>query len=156
MHFFFMRVLVASAALCLAFAPSVYAQSVNVIQPIRFGTWYITNNSSQHEVTVNTDDTSSHSPQLVPVRPPQKGIYQLTGLPISTPVTSINVTQGQALSGMGSEVITMNDFQVEADSSTDPSGALALTLGATARTSGSGFGYGRGMFTGLINVEINY
>lgn len=137
-------------------APQSLAQSVNVLQPIRFGSWLITNNAGAYSITINTDGSSSHSPQLVMIRPPQKGIYEFTGLPVSTTFNSLDVTQNQALSNGGGEVFIMKDFQVDAPTSTDASGHLPLVLGATVETSGNGGSYGNGEFTGQINVEINY
>jgi len=155
MHFFFMRLLVL-AGLFLAFAAPAHAVTVNTTQAINFGTWFIPGNAGAYSVTINTDGSSSNSPQLVRVRSPQKGIYVLGDLPINTVINSLDFSQGQALTTAGGEVFTMTSFQSDSPLVTDGVGDLPLVLGATVETSGNGSGYGRGVFTGQINVEINY
>lgn len=137
-------------------AAPAHAATATVTQALNFGKWFITSNAGDYTVTINTDGSHSHAPELVMISPPQKGIYDIGGLAISTAITSIVVTQTQALTTGGGEILNMDSFQVDALPATDGAGHLALTLGATAHTSGGGGGYGNNIYTGQLDIQINY
>jgi hypothetical protein len=127
---------------------------VNELQPLDFGRWIITANNAQHSIILNTNGSYSSSPALVMLDPPSEGIYQITELPAFAEIISVDVTMTQSLQGGGSEDFTLQDFQVIAPDA-DGAGETTITLGATARTSGSGNDYDDSVYNGTLELDIN-
>lgn len=123
-------------------------------QPLTFGTWAVTNNSSSHSITVETNGSYTHSPDLLMITPPQEGVYQITGLPSEAAINSVTVTMTQALEFGGSEDFTMDDFDTIAPNA-DINGETVITLGATAYTSGNSNPYSDGSYSGELSIQIN-
>ncbi len=125
-------------------------------QPLNFGTWAITNNVGFKLITVNPDGSFSSSPGIINIIvAPTQGIYRVDSLPPSTAILSINATELAPLTG-GNQDFTLTAFQVVHDPVTNVSGEVNITLGATARTTGTGVPYDDAVYTGTIQLEINY
>lgn len=126
------------------------------IQPLDFGEWAITNNTAINHITVNPDGSFSSSPSLINIiQPPQEGLYRVDSLPPSTAILSVNVTMIAPLTG-GNQPFTMDTFQVIHDPMTNVSGEVNITLGASAKTNGSTVPYDDAVYTGTLQLEINY
>lgn len=143
--------------ICAALLSSgaVFAQTeLFETQALEFGEWVITDNSTSHSITVETDGSYTHSPDLIMLDPPQQGIYQITGLPNNAIINSVTVIMTQPLEGGGSESFTMDDFDAIAPNA-DVNGETVVTLGATAYTSGNNNAYGDGDYSGELSLQIN-
>jgi hypothetical protein len=126
------------------------------IQALDLGSWFIPNNSGVYTITINTDGTSSHSPELTKVKGPTKGIYDIGDLPVSTTILSIDVAQNTPMT-FGGSTFTLGSFQTSTNApATDGAGRVTLTLGLTASTSGNGTPYPDGTYSGLVDVTINF
>ena len=148
---FFFALLVAFG---LISAPAARSAIIE-IQPLDFGEWAITNNTALNYITVQTNGTVSNSPSLINIiRPPQQGIYRVDGLPAFATINSINVTMVDPLQG-GNQPLTMDSFQV-IFTPVNGAGETTITLGATARTNGSGQPYDDAVYNGTLQLEINY
>lgn len=144
---------VCALALCLAGASPVRAD-ISVIQALDFGEWVVTNNAAPRSVSVATDGSYNHAPQLIMLNPPQEGIYLIDGLPPGGTINSIDVTMIQPMQH-GGQSFTMDNFDtVAADPDID--GETTLTLGARASTGGGGGGYPDGTYNGQLLITINF
>jgi hypothetical protein len=142
------------AAMFMTYAGTSYAD-IDEVQQLRFGTWSITNNSSVHSITVNTDGSySADTPLLVMISPPQEGIYSVDGLPPNTSFPSVDVTMTQPMTGTGGPDFIVDDFTTFMPDS-NGAGETTLTLGATAKTSGTNQGYEDDTYEGELNIDIN-
>lgn len=143
--------------LCAGLVWSSAARSaITEIQPLDFGQWAITNNTGFKTITVNPNGSFSNSPGLVNiVRPPQQGVYRVDGLPPFTAVASVNVTMIDPMHG-GNQVFTLESFQVVYDPTTNSSGEVNITLGATAKTTGTGVPYDDAVYNGTLQLDINW
>ena len=140
----------------LLFVVAAPAQAdITELQKLRFGTWSITNNNSPHSITVAPNGSyNKSSSALIMISPPQPGLYRVTGLPPFTAVGSVNITMNQPMqSGVGPNFILENF--TTAIPNTDAAGDTTLTLGATAKTSGTSQGYGDDTYAGELHIEIN-
>lgn len=153
MHFF-RALLILMACLCASFA---YADDVVVIQPLRFGTWYIPGNNAVYSVDIQTDGSYSNSPQLTMIEPPTEGIFDIGDLPVNTAINSLDVTENTPLEFSGS-VFDMDDFETASSGVTDSNGRVTVTVGATASTTGGGGSYPSGEYTGSLdlNFDVNF
>ena len=134
---------------------SAYANIIE-IQPLDFGQWAITNNSGIKYITIQPDGSVTHSPELVNFnKTPQQGVYRVDGLPPSTAINAVNVNMIDPLQG-GNQVFTMNNFQVVYDPVSNISGEINITLGATARTTGTGVPYDDAVYNGTLQLDIYY
>jgi hypothetical protein len=130
--------------------------AITEIQPLDFGQWAITNNTGFKTITVNPNGSFSNSTGLVNiVRPPQQGIYRVDGLPPFTAVASVNVTMIDPMQG-GNQDFTLESFQVVYDPTTNSSGEVNITLGATAKTTGTGVPYDDAVYNGTLQLDINW
>jgi hypothetical protein len=130
--------------------------AITEIQPLNFGQWAITNNTGFKVITVNPNGSFSNSPGLFNiVFTPTQGIYRVDSLPPFTTINSVNATMLVPMTG-GNQNFTLDTFQVIHDPSTNASGEVNITLGATARTTGTGVPYDDATYTGTIQLEINY
>lgn len=133
---------------------AVYA-GVSVVQPLQFGSFVVKSNDAQYDIVVNTDGSYSFDPDgYIEISPPQEGIFDIDGLPANSVINSIVITQTTALSGAGGS-FQMLSFQ-EIHTNTDGSGVATVTIGATARSSGSGIAYADDTYGGELLVEINF
>jgi hypothetical protein len=127
---------------------------ITEIQRLNFGRWVITNNSSQHAITVDINGSvSASSNALIMLEAPEPGMYRVTDLPAFTSIGSVNVTMTQPMGGGGAAFI-LDDFQT-AIPATNADGETTLTLGATAKTSGNNQSYQDTTHSGELLIEIN-
>ncbi len=143
--------------LCFAFTATTPATAgVTVIQEISFGSFVVKNNDAQHTITINPGGTYSFSPAgFLEILPPQQGIYDIDGLPVSTAITSVTVTQHQPLAGSG-ENFQIIDFQEVHPATTDGTGVARIRIGATAQSSGNGNPYADQTLNGKIDIQVNF
>lgn len=129
---------------------------VTTVQALNFGEFLSYNNDSQYDITINTNGSYSFdSGGFVEIAAPQEGIYDLDGMAINTAITSVTVTQSSAISfGVGS--FQMINFQEIHSGSTDGGGVARVTVGATARTTGNGAPYADNVYSGVVNIQINF
>lgn len=144
---------VALAALCLA-GPAA-AQSITEDTPFDFGRWVITNNSSQHTITVQTNGSYSNSPELIPLTNPQPGVYTVTGLPSFATINNVMISPVSPVSGPGGQSFIMDNFTFICPNA-NFDGETNLTIGARARMSGNGQPYANGAYQGQLNVVIDF
>ncbi len=146
--------LICAMTLSLFLGSAAHADIIE-IQPFDFGEWAITNNTALNYVTVSPNGSVSHSPSLININnTPEQGIYRVDGLPPFSTINSINVTMLTPLSG-GNQNLTMDNFQVTF-TPVNSSGETTINLGATARTNGSGMSYDDAVYTGTLQLDINY
>ncbi len=156
-----MRIMALTSALCclavllLGVGALPAWAEIDEIQKLDFGRWIVTRNDSSYSVTVQTDGSYTHSPQLILLSPPEPGIYTISELPDNTIINSVVVTMIQTLQGSGGQVFTMDNFQTIYPPSTSPTGEAGITLGGRALTSGNGQGYGDGNYSGELRIQIN-
>ncbi|MGZ9109228.1 MAG: hypothetical protein ACXW4B_10470 [Micavibrio sp.] len=129
--------------------------AVTEIQALDFGEWVVAGNDAVDNITVQTDGSFASSPGLIMLSPPQEGIFLFDGLPPSSVINSVDVTMTQPMTMGGGEVFTLDNFTTIAPD-TDPAGETTITLGARARTSGNSNPYGNGLFTGQLEIDINF
>lgn len=130
--------------------------AITEIQPLDFGEWAVTNNTGFKTIVVNPNGSFSSSPGLINIiHPPQQGIYRVDGLPPFTAVNSVNVSMLTPLQG-GNQPFTMESFQVIYDPTTNASGEVNITLGATAKTTGTGVPYDDAVYNGTLQLDINW
>ena len=142
-----------AAILLLPCAPAV-ADVLEQTQ-LTFGRWAVTDNNSQHSITVNTDGSySTSSGTLVMLSPPIPGLYNVTGLPALHTVGSVVVTVNFNMQAGGGPDFLLDNFTTQIPQS-DNAGNTTLTLGARARTNGGGTGYGDDTYVGELHIEIN-
>lgn len=142
--------------LCAAVFASQAKAAIIEIQPLNFGQWAITNNTGFKTIVVNTNGSFSNSPGLFNiVVPPTQGIYRVDGLPAFTSINSVTASMLLPMTG-GNQPFTLENFQIVHDPATNSSGEINITLGATAKTSGTGVAYDDASYTGTIQFDINY
>lgn len=138
------------------FYASAASAAIIEIQPLNFGQWAITNNTGFKTVVVNTNGSFSSSPGLFNiVIPPTQGIYRVDSLPPFTAINSVTASMLLPMTG-GNQNFTLDNFQVIYDPTTNSSGEVNITLGATARTTGTGVPYDDATYSGTIQLDINY
>lgn len=86
--------------------------------------------------------------------PPQPGIYDITDLPAFTVINNITVVMTLPLSGDGPGFVAEN-FTTSYPP-VNGAGMTTLILGGTARTSGTSQSYGDDVYSGELNIEIDY
>lgn len=128
---------------------------VSVVQALHFGSFVVKSNDAQYDIVVNTDGSYSFDPDgYIEISPPQEGVFDIDGLPTNSVINSVVITQTTPLSGIGGS-FQMLDFQ-ELHTNTDGLGVATITIGATARSSGSGIAYADDTYSGELLVEINF
>lgn len=148
--------LLAFVIACGVFYTSAASAAIIEIQPLNFGQWAITTNTGFKTITVNTNGSFSSSPGLINiVQPPSQGVYRVDSLPPFTSINSVNATMLLPMTG-GNQNFTLEDFQIIHDPATNSSGEVNITLGATAKTTGTGVPYDDATYTGTIQFDINY
>ncbi len=129
---------------------------VSTVQALAFGNWISIKNDAQYDITVNLDGSYTYdSAGFILISPPFEGIYDITTGDLNTAVASVVVTQNSALLG-GGGTINMVDFQEQHSASSDGAGVVRVTVGATARTTGTGSGYNDATRNGSIDITINF
>ena len=125
-------------------------------QPLNFGTWAITNNTGIKFITVNPDGSFASSPGVVNILvPPTQGIYRVDSLPPFTAINSVTGTMLAPMSG-GNQDFNLDTFQIIYDPVTNASGEINITLGVSAKTTGTGVPYDDATYNGTIQLDINY
>lgn len=128
---------------------------VTEIQALDFGEWIVAGNNSVDSVTVQTNGAYSSTAGIIMLSPPQEGMFLFDNLPTSSAINSVIITMTQPMTIGGGEVFTVDNFTTIAPD-TNPSGETIITIGARAVTSGNGNAYGNGVFTGQLEVDINF
>jgi len=142
--------------LLLSLLPFEAIAGVTVVQALSFGSWISKNNNVQHDITVNTNGTYTFdSAGFIELVAPQEGVFDLDGLPVSTAIASVVVTQTIPLSASG-ENFQMVSLQESHPGSTSAGGVAQITVGGTARTSGSTISYGDATYNGQLQIQINF
>lgn len=138
----------------LGAAPAA-AQTITEDTPFYFGRWVITDNTSNHTITVDANGSYSHSPELIPLLNPQPGTYIVTGLPSFAVINNVMITPASTITGPGGQVFTMDNFTFICPNA-NFDGETNLTIGARARMSGNGQPYANGAYQGQLNVVIDF
>lgn len=129
---------------------------VSVVQHLSFGSFTVKRNDAPYDITINAGGSYSYSTTgYIMISPPQNGIYDIDGLPISQAVASVTASQAAPLSGSGDNFQMVN-FSLVHDPATDVSGVLRVQIGATARSSGMGTMYPDQTYTGQIDIQVNF
>ncbi len=129
--------------------------AVATVQALDFGEWVVKLNDAEYDITINTDSSYSFdSVAFVEITAPQKGIYDFTGLTPNASIT-VTVTQNSPLTAFGPD-FEMVSLQKLHASTTDPAGAVTITVGGTARTSGSSGPYSDETFNGELQILIEF
>ncbi|MGB4058421.1 MAG: DUF4402 domain-containing protein [Alphaproteobacteria bacterium] len=137
----------------------VFAAGVTVNQALFFGEWAVTSNVGFYNVNIDADGTYTNSAPFVLVgSSPVRGEYIITGLPASTAITSIDITELSEMTGPGSEGFSMDNFEVNYPSgmTTNGAGDILIYVGARANTSATAINYADGVHTGQLQITINY
>ncbi len=129
---------------------------VSTVQALDFGNYIVIDNSSQYDITINPDGSSSFDPAgFVIISGPSEGIYDITTSQLNQAVASVVVSQHQPLLAPGNSFQLLN-FQEQHDPTTDGSGVVRVIVGATARSTGSGSTYADQTYSGSIDIQINF
>ena len=137
-------------------AANVAYGAVTTIQAFSFGSFVVKKNDAQYDITINTNSTYSFdSGGYIEISNPTEGIYDITGLPPSTAIVSVVVTQVTPLSFSGKN-FQMLSFQETHPGSTDPAGVARIEVGGTARSSGDMTAYPDGTYNGQVQIQINF
>lgn len=148
--------LLAVLFLCGAISPSATRAAIIENQPLNFGVWAITTNTGTKFITVNTNGSFSSSAGLVNIStPPTQGIYTVDTLPPFTAINSVTASMLLPMTG-GNQPFTLDTFQIIYDPTTNASGEISITLGASAKTTGSSVPYDDAVYSGTIQLDINY
>ncbi len=135
---------------------AVCAQDVNVLKELDFGEAVVRDNLSQRSIIVQTNGSFSADSAFIILQNPTEGLYQVTNLPPSTVITSILITVDQQMIGPGEDFI-IDNFDIDAPSSSNSNGELDISVGARLRTTGSGQNYlYDAQFESALTLEINY
>ncbi len=141
---------------CMLFITSAYA-AVTTVQAISFGSWIVKKNDAQYDIVLNPDGTYTYdAAAYIEISPPRGGIYDIDGLPVSTAIASVTVTQVSPLAGGSGKTFQMLTFQETHPSSTDASGVARINIGATSRSSGDSTAYPDETYSGNINIQVNF
>lgn len=141
--------------LIAATAPDCFAQTITPLQNMTFGLGVVRNNNAQHFVTVEPDGDFTHSSDIILINDPQEGIYELTGADALSAIT-VTATLNQNILGPGQD-FTLDNFNIDAPTSTDVNGEVVVNVGARMRTSGTSIDYNpSSSFTGSFVLTITY
>jgi hypothetical protein len=139
----------------VVFLPKQGWAGVTVVQALSFGEFIVKNNNAQYDIVVNVGGGHTYdSSGFIQISAPQVGIFDIDGLPANSVISSVVITQVSPLLG-GGRVFQMVDFQ-ESHTNTNSSGVSRITVGATARTSGSGLAYVDQTYSGDLEIQINF
>lgn len=149
-------VMAAAGLLLLSSLPARADVSFNETQALDFGEWAVLGNHGAYSISLAANGSySSSSSRLIMIRAPQVGIYRVSGLPGDTIINGVNVTVNDPMSKAGSESFTLDNFDVSVPNA-NSAGETTITLGARANTTGSGISYDDGVYTGELNLELDY
>ncbi|MGN7438731.1 MAG: hypothetical protein ACTHOO_08815 [Alcanivorax sp.] len=142
--------------LCCFFLIAPAHAGVTVVQALSFGEFVVKRNDAQYDITVNSNGSYTFdSAGFIEIAPPQQGIFDLDGMTPFTPVLSVTVTQTSPLAGSG-ENLQMVNLQETHDVAVSASGVVRVSVGGTARTSGSGNPYLDQTYNGQLEIQINF
>lgn len=146
----------AKAFLLCLFAMPASAQNITVVKELNFGEAVVTNNSSPHSITIQTNGSFTASNAFVFLEIPTEGQYVFENLPVNTTVSSITVQVDQQMIGPGEDFI-IDNFDIDGETITDDAGELEFNLGARLRTTGSGANYLQNAdFESALTITINF
>ena len=147
--------LLALVLMCLAH--DVCLAAITEVQPVRFGSFALRNNSAQHSMAVAPDGSITADASFVRLDDGSPGVFELSGLPPSTTLSVgmadilLAPTSGGGPSFSVSSVIFDPPVPV-----TDALGQVTLNVGATIRTDGSGTMYSNTDFSGVAMLVVDY
>jgi hypothetical protein len=127
-------------------------------QDLTFGRFAITNNSAQHDLTIDPNGNVTADPAYVLTAPPTySGAIILDQLLSSVPM-SVTFTDGtMSVNGSGiPPLFLVTDFTTNGPFVTTPAGTLNVLFGATLRSSGTGDVYENGPYTGSFDITFDY
>lgn len=151
-----MRLFFLIASLLVFIAPGSACAAVTVQQALSFGSFIMRANDAQYDITVNADGSYSYDAAgYIEITPPDRGVYLFDSLPVSTAITSVDVTQNTALVAVGG-VFQMVNFQETHPATTSPLGEAQIFIGATARSNGGGSVYPDRTYIGTVDITINF
>lgn len=153
-RFLLVNVVLTFVVLCMCAAESF--AGVTVVQQMSFGSFVVKRNDAQYDITVSAGGSYGYSSVgYILIVPPQQGIFDIDGLPASTPVSSVTVSQYGPLAGSG-DSFEMLSFQTSNNPTTDSSGVLRVSVGGTARSSGTGNPISDQTYNGQLEITINF
>jgi len=147
--------LFAGPVLMAGFLSPAFAQpSGHQIDALHFGRVVVRNNSSVHEITVETNGNFfASSGAIIFIEDPQEGRYFFDGLPedsvVDAEVIAGHATYGSALPGA---YFVIEDFTYVVPN-TNGIGQVTITVGATAKTTGLNDHYVSGTYSADITVS---
>ena len=140
----------------LVLAQVSHAQTLTVVEELDFGQAVVTDNSSQYSVNIQANGNYSADSVFIFLQVPSEGVYQFDGLPVSTAISNISITVDQQMIGPGEDFI-IDNFDIDAPSSTSPIGELEVRLGARMRTTGSSQQYLHNSdYDSVLTITITY
>lgn len=141
--------------LCLSVCPNYSYAGVTVIDALSFGSFIVKNNDSQYDIIVHPGGVYDYDHDgFILISPPQDGVYDIDGLTPNATIASVVITQLSPLSNSG-ENFQMHSFE-EFHTNTNGSGVARITVGGSARTSGSGNPYLDQTYSGTLQIQINF
>ncbi|HOO81709.1 MAG TPA: hypothetical protein PK513_04335 [Alphaproteobacteria bacterium] len=147
---------VLAGLILLGLSPRAFA-GVTEIQALQFGEYIVTHNDAVYSITVNVGGVVTYDPAgfIEIAATGQDGIYDIDGLPASTAITSVVISQTTPLTSGGLS-FQMNTFTESHPASTDGAGVAQIRVGATADTSGNGVPYLDRTYNGMLEIQINF
>jgi hypothetical protein len=153
------RLFALTAALIIVGCPRpAPAATLTTIRQLNFGTLGMHNNNGVYSITVRTDNTFTHDPNIVFGVDPQCGEYLMTGLPTNDSLNVTITSPGDASPDIGGSP----DFTSGSYTTSPPNGSLTsngsgqatLYVGATMKTLGNGTYYHTGHYTGSFDLTV--
>lgn len=125
-------------------------------QQFHFGNVVVTDNSGQHNITVNTDGTYSMDAEFLEISGPQPGNYTFTSVPNNAAVLGTSYVVIQDLQSPGSEDFIIQNIVIDAPASSTGTN-ITFDVGGTISTSGTGIAYGAdATFSGRVEITLSF
>lgn len=144
------------AVVCLLLflmANSAEAFVLTETQPMRFGRFMVINNMSPISVTMDVNgNISSNGGDFLVFKDTQPGAYYVTGAPAFATTTITVAPDPVDITIVNNRYFRVSSFTVS-NGTTDASGNLAFTVGATIQTDGAGV-YNEAFYSGNITVTV--
>ena len=132
------------------------AADVTTTQELDFGEAVITGNDVPYAINLQSNGNYTSDGVFIFVEDPQEGIYFVDGLPPNTAITSVTVVVDQQMIGPG-EDFTIDNFDIDAPSTSNENGEITINLGARLQTSGTSLPYVHNAdFESIMTITINY
>ena len=140
-------------ALCIV---PISANAITVVRSLDFGEAVVTDNSASRSIHLSSAGHYTAEAPFIVIEAPQAGTYKLNDLPPSTAIAGVNVSIEQQMEGPGEDFV-IDNFDVDAPSSTTPDGELTIHLGARLQTSGNGQAYQPdSRFESVMMITVQY